>query len=176
MKLSLHSFLDRHCGRGAVLYGSGPSLEVALADEDAIPVDVLHCAVNETALKLDRVDYVFANDVQHWVAELPASVTLFHPRRTACGPAQCNVCAFDDAADASRLTALPESLARSGLFAGEGTINSAIQVLAIMGIEEVLCVGIDGDHAPYDRLRKRFEAHAARLGVELYFYGEEEAE
>lgn len=150
----------------AVLCGSGPSFS---ADVE-LPADAVICAVNEVALKLVQVDYVFANDAAPWAARLTGETRFFYPERTPLAvEVGCQAVAFADAAEDGRLYCPPAQLARCGLYAAEGTINSAIQILAIMGIERITCIGLDGDRPPYDHIRAKFEAFARRFGITLHF-------
>jgi hypothetical protein len=169
----MQKFLNIHPGAHAILVGSGPSLSSAAANFETLSADAIVCAVNEVALDLPRVDYAFANDANaaDWVERLPEHVYFFHPRRTALSApaAHCQITSYQDAGDGCLLTADRARLAAKGLFADEGTINSALQILHIMGVERITCVGLDGDRPPYDRIRRAFEAHAARLGITLEF-------
>ena len=118
---------------------------------------------------------------------------LFSPARTIqdafLDPATApEFVSYKDDTDETRLMWAPKRMIEEGLAILPGTINSAIQILFVMGISRIVCVGIDGggdlarsqqwishhphSHAPaYDKIRKAFIRTASLLRIELEFYG-----
>jgi len=196
MHEALAAFRDRHRGATAWLFGKGPSLDACL-DEGHLEAlrarggQVL-CAVNETVRDIAGAPYAFASDdCERWQMLYPAGVVLFQPVRVLRGRARpgCRVVHFEqrDAVDpVERLRLGPAGWLERGLAALPGTITAALQILAIMGIDRIVCVGIDGGHgrsrrpwltAPpppdidsYDEIREAFICAAGVIGIALVFW------
>jgi hypothetical protein len=184
---TLADYLDKHRGQTAWVFGKGPSL-------DAFPMDEagpLRCAINDVVGQVPACTYAFANDdVRDWADLYTAAHTLFQPRRTVGyrdNATAATRVVLDDEQDESRLDWPAARAAREGLAILTGTLGTVVQVLRVMGVARLVCVGIDGGMAyaerpwrttrkvepgPYNRIRAEFVAAARRLGVEVEFYGE----
>jgi hypothetical protein len=189
---TLSDFLNVHSGETAWLFGKGPSLDRF----DVHTAGRLRCAINDVVLYVPDCTYCFANDgISLWY-DLYRSEEhiLFQPRRilteiTHQAPAPaCERIIFDDAGPSLQGRETPARLLRHGLATLHGTAGSALQILCIMGVRHIICVGFDGGSARADRpwrvplkptaaqdyadIRRDFIHAAATLGVSIEFYGE----
>jgi hypothetical protein len=149
----LKDFLNRHAGETAWVFGKGPTLN----SFDMRQAGPLRCAVNDVVARVPDCTYAFANDsVAAWQDVYEPHHTLFTPRRTLKDwflqpvvPA-CNVVVFDDCYNDGLIPdAPPEQLAES-LAIRRGTLGSLVQILWIMGVRDIITVGIDGGQAHAD--------------------------
>lgn len=199
-KRPLADFLGIHTGETAWLFGKGPSLRRFIDIGGMAFAGPVRGAINDVVSVVPDCLYGFSNDQVNqkecsWEDVYKPGQVLFTPERswentTSFGPARvaCDVCAFPDRADAARATWSPEQRAKQGLLIREGTLGSALQVLYVMGIRRIVCVGIDGGQAhaegvqwrtrlmndhfrAYNRIRNNFIRDAERLGVDLDFFG-----
>lgn len=162
--MDLASFLNRHAGETAWLFGKGPSLSTF----DFSTAGALRCAINDVAQHVPDCLYCFSNDgVERWRDVYCAGQVLFQPERClgeynslAPDAVECDVCAYPDDHDDRRLAWTREQLAEHGLTVRRGTLGSALQILHIMGITTIHLVGIDGGqaHAPGYEWRTRLRA------------------
>ncbi len=139
--------------------------------------------------------YCFANDgIALWHDLYRPGHVLFQPRRilteiTHQAPAPaCECIIFDDSGPSLQGRETPALLLKRGLATLHGTAGSALQILCIMGVRHIVCVGFDGGSARADRpwrvplkptaaqdyadIRRDFIHAAATLGVFIEFYGE----
>lgn len=190
MPRELRDFLNLHAGETAWLFGKGPSLDrfdMALAGP-------LRVAINDVVRYVPGCRYGFANDsVERWAEFYQPGQVLFQPLRVLHDihagkpPLACERVWFADDWDDDRLVWPIERVAEHGLTVRRGTLGSAGQLLRLMGVAKVVCVGIDGggqhaarswrtelrtDHAPeYSSIRAHF-IHACRLsGLPVEFHG-----
>lgn len=160
----------------------------------------LRCAINDVVRYVPSCVYCFANDsVRDWEDLYRPEHVLFTPYRTATEqflgpviPRQCETVIFEDAYDSERDSFGREQLAEKGLKILPGTLGSAVQILAVMGVRRIVAVGIDGggkhadrewrtrlraDHARYyDEIRYEFIRTAERLGIDVEFFIPREGE
>lgn len=191
MTRTLQDFVGCHSGETAWLFGKGPTLD-KFEMSDAGP---LRCAVNDAVRYVPQVKYCFACDgVAPWVDLYQPGHILFQPIRTIRDPKManpgswpCQLVEFDDIADRRLAGRTVDSLVSGGLAIRRGTIGSAIQVLHVMGVSKIVCIGIDGGGSrasrdwrtglrpdamhDYNAIRDSFISAAAVLGIELEFFG-----
>lgn len=189
MTRTLRDFVGLHRGETAWLFGKGPSL----GRFDFGSAGPLRCAVNESVRYVPAVTYCFANDgVLPWVDLYDSTHVLFQPARTlrdasALNPSAwpCELISLEDIPDTRIAGRTVDDIVSRGLAARHGTIGSAIQVLYVMGVAKIVCVGIDGvgghaeldfrsDPSPdciYAEIRSRFISAATMLGIEIEFAG-----
>lgn len=178
------------------MFGKGPSLNTY----DFSQAGDIRCAINDVAGIVPNCTYAFANDaINDWDDVYQPQTILFSPQRTysdkffeAERSKTCSehVLFYDRHDNHTKLlkTATPDSLLRDGLVIRRGTLGSAIQILWIMGISKIVCVGIDGGgqhssraewrtrlrnlHAmDYNAIRDAFIEAAGWLCIELEFHG-----
>lgn len=190
MPRSLHEFIGKHHGETAWLFGKGPSLD----GFDFAAAGPLRVAINDVVGRVPGCVYGFANDsVAAWAHVYQPGLVLFQPRRlehdihAARCPVACERVIFDDDQDDERLAWPPERLAREGLSVRRGTLGSAGQILRVMGVRRIICVGIDGggqhasgqwhtrlrhDHAAdYNSIRDAFITASRIQGLDVVFHG-----
>lgn len=188
MTRTLRDFVGLHSGETAWLFGKGPSL----SRFDFGSAGPLRCAVNESVRYVPSVTYCFANDgVLPWVDLYDSTHVLFQPSRTIedshmANPASwpCELVRFDNVPDVHIAGRTVDDLVSRGLAMRHGTIGTAIQVLYIMGVAKVVCVGVDGvgghvgldlrsgpsPDCIYSTIRDRFISAATMLGIEIEFF------
>ena len=188
MTRTLRDFVGLHRGETAWLFGKGPSL----SRFDFGSAGPLRCAVNEAVRYVPSAKYCFANDgVLPWVDLLDSTHVLFQPARTLDDAGMgnpsawpCELVRFDDVPDTRLAGYDVAALLSRGLSVRHGTIGSAVQILHIMGVSKIVCVGIDGvgGHAGLDlrsapspdciyaTIRDRFISAATMLGIEIEFF------
>lgn len=187
---TLKDFLGAHAGETAWLFGKGPSLDAF----DMNTAGPLRCAINDVVKEVPGCRYGFANDsVRDWAHVYRPGQVLFTPERLMRNeflqPVQpgIEVVLFPDDHDDERLAWPAARLATEGLAVRRGTLGSAGQVLAVMGVRKIVCVGIDGggrhaarewhtrlrhDHAQdYNAIRDAFITACRIQGVKLEFFG-----
>lgn len=197
----LAQFRDRHLGETAWLFGKGPSLDPFLDGGHLAPL--IHrpghvlCAVNENVRDIVTAPYAFASDnCSRWQHLYPADVVLFQPRRILSEDVRepvanpkCQTLFFDEIPPVEpygRLAQGPGFWLEHGLATLPGTITAALQVLCIMGIRCIVCVGIDGGEAraqrdwftlplapgvsSYDEIKSAFIKAASVIGTELLWW------
>jgi hypothetical protein len=188
----LVDFLGKHRGETAWMFGKGPSLDgfdMALAGP-------LRCAINDVVKVVPGCVYCFARDpVAAWAHHYRPEHVLFQPAaiqgdihaRKADVP--CERIWFADERDGwpERLAWPAERMAEEGLAVLAGTLCSAEQILRIMGVARIMCVGIDGggqhasrerwdtrlraDHSTdYNNIRNDFLLACSVHGIELAFF------
>jgi hypothetical protein len=185
----LVEFIGKHQGETAWLFGKGPSFD----GFDFSQAGALRCGINDVAAHVPGCIYGFAHDEVTGWADLYDGLpgfTLFQPFRTVINEESappCHRVVFDDAESFS-WSQTREQAARDGLVIGSGTLSGALQILWIMGVSKIICVGIDGgqSHATsvqwrtalqnehyklYDRIRTEFISRASQLGVQVQFWG-----
>lgn len=189
MTRTLRDFVGLHRGETAWLFGKGPSLDRF----DLSSAGSLRCAVNDVVRYVPGVKYCFANDgVLPWVDLYDSAHVLFQPARTLddasmANPSSfpCELVRFENVADTRIAGRTVDDLIARGLAMRHGTIGSAVQILHIMGVSKIVCVGIDGGggHAKqdlrsepspdciYTEIRSRFISAATMLGIEIEFAG-----
>lgn len=194
MARTLRDFLHVHQGETAWLFGKGPSLDTF----DLASAGPLRVAINDVVKEIPGCRYGFANDsVRPWAGVYRSDHVLFTPARTwndeflqgAGGPPAlaCEVVTYPDGYDDTRLQWPHERLATEGLAIRPGTLGSAAQILALMGVTRLICVGIDGGgrhaartwltrlrnehHRDYNRIRDSFIESAPLLGLTIEFHG-----
>ncbi len=189
MPRTLHDFIGKHAGDTAWLFGKGPSLDLF----DLAAAGPLRVAINDVVKEIPGCLYGFANDsVAHWQHVYRPGHVLFSPQRTidegfiAYGKPPCEVVGYPDVHGDDRLDWPAARLAAEGLAIRPGTLGSALQILALMGVRRVVCIGIDGGgrHADrqwhtrlrnehykdYNRIRDGAIESAPRLGLTLEFF------
>lgn len=190
MPRDLLDFLNLHPGETAWLFGKGPSLD----GFDFAAAGPLRVAINDVVGRVPGCVYGFANDsVADWAHVYQPGLVLFQPRRlehdihAARCPVACERVIFDDELDDERLAWPPARLALIGLSVRRGTLGSAGQILRVMGVRRVVCVGIDGggrhasghwhtrlrhDHAAdYNSIRDAFVTASRIQGLDVVFHG-----
>lgn len=190
MPRALRDFLHLHPGETAWLFGKGPSLDRF----DFATAGPLRLAINDVVGRVPGCRYGFANDsVADWAHLYTPGLVLFQPRRlyhdihAARVPVACERVWFDDDWDDDRLAWPPERLAAEGLCVRRGTLGSAGQILRVLGVRRVVCVGIDGggrhasgtwltrlrhDHAAdYNAIRDGFILASRLGGLQVEFFG-----
>lgn len=196
MARTLTDFLNIHRGETAWMFGKGPSLD----SFDMSQAGPLRCAINDVVKEVPGCRYCFANDsVAAWEHVYEPGHVLFTPARTINDgfqrpvvPEKPETIVFADIHHDDRLSWSREMLAEHGLTIRRGTLGSALQILHIMGIAEIICVGIDGggkhaarqwhtrlraDHAlDYNSIRESFITAARVLGIRIKFWGVSEAD
>lgn len=190
---TLQNFIGKHSGQTAWLFGKGPSLSTF----DFKTAGKLRFAINDVIRHIPDCLYGFANDgVAKWYDAYKPGQVLFQPARcmheydsTQPGAVACEVVTYLDDSDDRRLTYTPERLAEI-LTIRRGTLGSALQILHVMGIQNVHLVGIDGggQHAPgfewatrlradhhkdYDAIRSAAIDAAFIMGMTLRFHNQE---
>lgn len=187
--MELGSFLNRHSGETAWVFGKGPSLQ----GFDFSKAGKIRLAINDVIQRVPSCLYgVSCDSAERWVDVYKAGQVLFQPRRIARefdprGKAACEVCFFNESPEPARISEGRESIAES-LAVLRGSLGAALQILHVMGIAKVICVGIDGgnSHAPGDwrttLKRDHFKAYnairdcairsAPIMGIELLFVTE----
>lgn len=190
MPRSLQDFLHKHDGQTAWVFGKGPSLDRF----DMAEAGPLRCAINDVVQAVPGCVYCFANDsVRAWAHVYQPHHILFQPARVlhdhplSAGGLVCERIGFDDDYGDERVFQTREQLARQ-LSIRRGTLNSALQILHIMGVARIVAVGIDGggDHATgvrwftrkrnehfrdYNAIRNQFLLGARQMGIALEFRG-----
>jgi hypothetical protein len=180
------------------MFGKGPSLD----GFDVSMAGALRCAINDVVQVVPACSYCFARDpVEKWAHLYRREHVLFQPRailsdihatRTAVA---CERIWFaDERNDWKERLAWPvERLAAEGIAVLAGTLCSAEQILHIMGVRRILCVGIDGggSHASrvqwatrlrathaidYNNIRDDFLLATAVHGIEVAFWDPEARE
>lgn len=191
MARTLKDFLGIHSGRTAWIFGKGPSLD----SFDMNDAGAIRCAINDVVRYVPNCTYCFSNDaVNAWSHLYKPEHVLFQPARVysdgflkAEVPPAAELVTYPDIHDDSRLAWSREMLATEGLTIRRGTLGSALQILHIMGVAEIVCVGIDGggshankqfftrlrnDHAQdYNAIREAFILAAKILGIRVQFWG-----
>jgi len=165
--MSLRPFLNIHAGQTAWLFGKGPSLQ----NFDFKQAGKLRFAINDVIAHIPDCKYGFANDgVAKWRDVYQKGQILFQPLRAMSefdsrkdGAVACDVVAYEDAFDDSRLLLSREEIADLPTIR-RGTLGSALQILHVMGIRSVYLVGIDGGgtHADGFQFRTRLRNDHAR--------------
>lgn len=143
--MTLADFIGKHTGATCWLFGKGPSLDL-FPMESAGP---LRASINDACVVVPSCRYAFANDgIQKWIHHLTDSITLFQPARalkefdSARASLTSPVVVYqDDYGD--RITTDPAKLAQC-MRIRRGTVCSALQVLFLMGVSNVVMVGFDG--------------------------------
>lgn len=190
MPRTLKNFLNIHAGETAWIFGKGPSLD----SFDMATAGPLRCAVNDVVRYVPDCRYCFANDpVNDWAHLYAPDHVLFQPSRTLgdgfLNPTRdhrAELVTYEDLHCDERLTMSREQLADGGLSIRRGTLGSVIQILHIMGVREVVCVGIDGggrhadkqfltrlraNHAEdYNAIREAFILAAKIMGIRVRFH------
>lgn len=186
----LSQFLDRHAGKTAWLFGKGPGLD-HFNFSDA---GKLRCAINDVIGSIPHCLYGFAADsVRGWADVYCPEHTLFQPERALSawdssqpGRVSCQLVTYADDWTEGRTQGTREELAEC-LQVRRGTIGSALQILHIMGVSEVIAVGIDGGNRhsslaqwrtklkrehfkQYNAIRADAIRVAEELGINLQFY------
>jgi len=197
---TIKDFKGIHQGETAWMFGKGPSLN----DFDFSKAGPIRCAINDVAGIVPNCKYAFANDRcddpnEGWADVYQHQTILFSPRRTYKDPflkaspvKACEHVIYDDIHDTTKRDSLkmatPQSLIDNGLIIRRGTLGSALQVLWIMGVTKIICVGIDGGgiHSnraqwrtrlrnlhfiDYNAIRDAFIEAAGWLAVDLEFHG-----
>ncbi len=192
MPRTLHDFIGIHPGETIWLFGKGPSLDRF----DVGTAGPLRCAINDVVKEIPGCRYCFANDsVAAWQQVYQPGHVLFTPERTvrddfisfARPGLAAELVSYPDDYDDARLYWPAERVAREGLTVRPGTLGSAVQIIALMGIKKIICVGIDGgrvharrqwftelrnDHArDYGHIKNQFKDAARRLGLVVEFHG-----
>lgn len=190
MPRTLKDFMGVHAGETAWIFGKGPSLDAF----DMAQAGPLRCAINDVVRYVPGCIYGFANDsVAAWKDVYAAGQVLFQPLRLEhdMHAARCEVDAervwFADGYEPERMAWTREQLADRGLAVRRGTLGSAEQILHVMGVKKIVCVGIDGggrhaakewrtelrhDHAAdYNGIRDAFITAAHLHGIEVEFFG-----
>jgi len=188
--MSLTPFLNKHAGQTAWLFGKGPGLN----HFDISSAGPLRVAINDVAATIPGCLYAFSNDgVEKWRDVYARGTVLFQPLRalefwdsTVPGAVACPVVTYRDDSEDNRLHQPREELAEC-LVIRRGTLGSALQVLHIMGVSQIIAVGIDGGNAhatghewrtrlrrdhwkDYNAIRADAIRTADRLGLTLNFY------
>jgi hypothetical protein len=187
MPRALRDFVGIHAGETAWLFGKGPTLDRF----DMREAGPLRCAVNDVVRYVPECVYAFANDsIAPWVQHYAPPTVLFQPGRTRRDHAwespapPCELVVFEDTPSQRLPSRNPRDLADC-LEVRRGTIGSAVQILWIMGVSKICCVGIDGgggrssrewltemrnDHyADYNAIRDQFIAAATMQHIDLEF-------
>ncbi len=183
--MQLADFIGKHTGATCWLFGKGPSL-------DRFPMEsagLLRIAINDACVVAPDCQYIFANDgIRKWKHHLKPSQFLFQPDRALKefdSSLLPNVVIYKDGGE-DRLHLPAQELAEC-LQIKRGTLCSALQVLAIMGVSTVVMIGIDGtgEHsaaatwsnrirgdsaAEYLAIRDDAIATADALGIILQFF------
>ncbi len=195
---TLVDWLDVHRGEEAWIFGKGPSFDAF----DMVNAGPIRCAINDVVAHLPACKYAFAVDrIDRWADMYPSTVTLFrpwdslanHPARLTCKtvPMPKEVVGISEERlrnldELSRMT-WPRPCRQSlaiGFVGLPGTLGSAVQVLAVMGVKTVHCVGIDGgeryaspafrirtpnNSRMYDMIRTAFVWAARELDMRVTF-------
>lgn len=190
MTRALKDFINLHRGETAWLFGKGPSLD----SFDMSAAGPLRVAINDVVKEVPGCLYGFANDsVEAWAHVYRPEHVLFQPLRLHHDihardiPVAAERIWFADDWDSERLAWSPERLAADGLCVRRGTLGSAGQILRVMGVSRIICVGIDGggthasrpwhtrlrhDHATdYNSIRDAFITACRIAGIEVEFFG-----
>lgn len=191
MPRTIADFVGIHHRETAWLFGKGPTLDRF----DMASAGQIRCAVNDVVRYVPEAKYCFACDgVGPWAHLYQPAHVLFQPRRTfdrhdMRNPESfpCEVVPFVDMPGTDLAGRSAADLVSGGLAIRRGTIGSAIQILHIMGISKIVCVGIDGGggraarewqtnmrsdhHEDYNDIRDGFISAAELLGIELEFFG-----
>ena len=189
---SLAPFLGVETGQTCWLFGKGGSLDCF----DFSAAGDLRAAINDVAAVVPNCKYGFANDDTKPWADLYADFenpdfVLFQPWRVAITGTEppCNRVVFADYCELP-IARTPSPILNEGLTIGRGTISSVVQILYIMGVSKIICVGIDGDYShasraqwrttlnndhrrTYQEYRDWFIHGAIALGIEVEFWNEE---
>lgn len=189
---SLAPFLGEEAGRTCWLFGKGGALDCF----DFNQAGELRAAINDVAAIVPGCKYGFANDDTKPWADLYATVdnpdfTLFQPWRVAITAHEppCKRVVFADYCELP-IARTPSQILEEGLTIGRGTLSSVVQILYIMGVTRIVCVGIDGDftHAKraqwrttldnahrrtYGEIRDWFISAVIALGIEVVFWNED---
>jgi len=189
MERTLKDFLYAHAGATAWLFGKGPTLDRF----DMATAGPLRVAINDVVKEVPGCLYGFANDsVADWAHVYRPGQVLFQPVRLwhdihakKC-PVACERVWYEDKGDNDRLRWDPAEAAARGLAIRRGTLGSVGQILRIMGVQRIVCVGIDGggqhsakgwhtrlraDHATdYNEIRNEFIKACDVQGLELEFF------
>jgi hypothetical protein len=188
---TLRDFLSIHSGDTAWIFGKGPTL-------DRFPMETagrLSCPLNDVVQYVPSPAYCFANDgTKRWADCYHSTDVLFQPRRTVVDHQignpdswPCELIAYPEASGPEIMRESRETMAAVGPCIRRGTVGSAIQILHIMGVAKIVCVGIDGgggraarswrtpmraDHyEDYNAIRDGLISAALILGIELEFFG-----
>lgn len=191
MPRTIADFVGIHRGETAWLFGKGPTLDRF----DMAAAGPIRCAINDVVRYVPDVMYCFACDgIGPWAHLYSPENILFQPHRTVerhdmRNPETwpCELIQFVDMAGVDIVGRSVADLVSGGLAIRRGTIGSAIQILHIMGIAKIVCVGIDGGggraakewhtsirpdhHEDYNDIRDGFISAASILGIELEFFG-----
>lgn len=191
MPRTIADFVGIHRGETAWIFGKGPTLDRF----DMASAGPIRCALNDVVRYVPEVMYCFACDgIGPWAHLYGPKDILFQPQRTVerhdmRNPETwpCELVPFVDMPGVDLAGRSVADLVSGGLAIRRGTIGSAIQVLHIMGITKIVCVGIDGGggraakewhtnlrsdhHEDYNDIRDGFIAAASILGIELEFFG-----
>lgn len=186
MKTSLSQFVGVHAGQRAWVLGKGSSLSKLKVEE----IDGITCCINDTVQVVPSPDYGFSNDgFKDWQDLYLQGFTVFQPERTTKlhhGEQRddINLISYVDHAEKKTFDSSPSDMARDGLTMREGTLGSVVQILFIMGIKEIVAVGIDGGNhhcqnwqwrtqlqnehfKHYNRFRHGFIADCQHFGINV---------
>lgn len=195
MPRELKDFLNLHAGETAWLFGKGPSLDRF----DMRKAGKLRVAINDVVKEVPGCRYGFANDsVAPWRHVYRPEHVLFQPLRVAHDihaaqvEVDCERIWYPDDRESDRLGWSAEQLAHQGLCIRRGTLGSAGQILYVMGVRQIVCVGIDGggrhadrkwntelrhDHAiDYNAIRDAFITACLIQGIAVTFFGADQNE
>ena len=191
---NLKQYIGIHEDEVAWVFGKGHTL----ADFDMSSAGKIRCAINDVVQAVPDCMYCFANDsIDDWSDMYQDSHVIFSPRRTytdgflkAKPSPRGEHILFDDDHDHGQLAEewITREVLSDKLVMRHGTLNSALQILWIMGIRKIVCVGIDGGQShsrgwqwrtrlrnehyrDYNRIRNEFIQAADWLGIELQFSG-----
>lgn len=191
----LADFLGMHAGETAWMFGKGPSLDAF----DMAEAGPLRCAINDVVKVVPACTYCFARDpVARWAHHYRPEHVLFQPAainndiHAIKSKLPCERIWFADERNdwRERLAWPAERMAAEGIAVLAGTLGSAEQILRIMGVGRILCVGIDGggqhagltkwdtrlraDHAiDYNNIRNDFRMACELHGIEMAFFDPE---
>lgn len=141
----MREYINKHSGATAYVFGKGPSLDSFCMSSIG---EGITCVINDVVSRVPNPTYCFANDeVSRWADLYRKEHILFTPERTPQPPLPCNVVYYKDDYDGQRRAFASRELLANRLVIERGTLGSLMQVLYIMGISRVLCVGIDGGQA-----------------------------
>jgi len=184
----LVEFVDLHAGETAWLFGKGPSLD-KFRFADAGPLRV---GINDLVGVVPDCMYGFSNDqITRWEDVYSPGQVLFQPYRTTkdyTPAADCDLCVYRD--DPHVPLVRSKAAMADCLQVRDGTLGSAMQVLYLMGVREIVAVGIDGgnSHAgrnkwrtslknehyrDYNLIKHQFIEGCRKLGISLKFFRED---
>lgn len=184
----LSDFLHRHRGESAWVFGKGPSLDKF----DYSQAGPLRIGINDLVGVVPGCLYGVSGDaVTDWIDLYQPGQTLFHPLKLAEEgqplPATADVCLYrEENGDDTLLERTREQMCQY-LQVRRGSLGRALQILHIMGVRLIHCVGMDGGREyatraqwrtnphhthpqSYDGIRDHFIQGAAALGIEIRFH------